>query len=148
MLNEMVKAFDFTITGEGMLDGHKVWMLKTTPKRSYVPHNREGRVLQHMEGQMWIDQATYRWVKVEAHVMMPVSMYGFLAKVKPGTRFELEQAPVSSAHWMPKKFTVTVRATALWIKNENSFDEDDYSDYRLEAKNTAQTTDAAKSQGR
>ena len=147
MLSEMVKAFEFSLTGEDMLDGHKVWVLKTTPKRSYVPHNREGRVLQHMEGRMWIDQSTYRWVKVEAHVMKAVSMYGFLAKVKPGTRFELEQGPVGSARWMPKKFVVTVRATALGIKNENSYEEDDYRDYRLEAKNAAQATTANR-QGR
>jgi hypothetical protein len=59
-------------------------------------------------------------------------MYGFLAPVKPGTRFELDRSPVSSGLWLPKRFIVTVKATALGIRNENSHNEDDYSDYRRE----------------
>jgi len=132
MLSEMIKAFQYSVTGEDTLDGHKVWVLKATPQPGYVPHSREGRVLQQMQGQLWIDQATYQWVKVEAHVMRAVSMFGFLAKVEPGTRFELDQAPVTSTLWLPKRFVVNVKATALGIRNENSFNEDEYRNYRLQ----------------
>ena len=85
-----------------------------------------------MRGNLWVDQATYLWVKVEAHVVAPVSMYGFLAQVKPGTKFELEQSPVSSDLWLPKRFVEMVRATVLGLHDLNSRDEDDFSDYRPE----------------
>ncbi len=133
MLAEMANAFEYAVTGEDMLEGHKVWVIKASPKPGFVAHDREGRVLKNMDGELWIDQATYQWVKVEAHVTKPVSMYGFLAKVKPGTRFELEQSPVSAALWLPKRFVVTVRASVLGVANENSFNEDDFRDYRLQA---------------
>jgi len=133
MLAEMANAFEYTVAGEEMLEGHKVWVIKSSPKPGYVAHDREGRVLKNMDGGLWIDQATYQWVKAQAHVTRPVSMYGFLAKVKPGTRFELEQAPVSGTLWLPKRFVVTVRATALGIRNENSFNEDDFRDYQLQS---------------
>ncbi len=130
MLTEMTKAFQYSLTGEATLNGHKVWVLKATPNPGYVPHNREGKVLRHMAGNMWVDQATYQWVKVEAQVTTPVSMYGFLARVYPGTKFELEQSPAAGDVWLPKRFAVTVKAIALGIRNEDSYDEDDYSDYR------------------
>ena len=133
MLSEMIQAFHYTLTGEDTVNGRKVWVLAATPKPGYVPHNREGRMLQHMRGNLWVDQATYQWVKVQAQVVAPVSMYGFLAQIKPGTQFELEQWPLTSGLWLPKRFVVTVKATALGIRNENSRDEDDYSDYRLES---------------
>jgi len=136
MLSEMVKAFQYAVTGEDVLDGHKVWVLKASPKLGYVPQSREGKVLKGMQGQLWIDQSTYQWVKVEARVVGPVSMFGFLAKVKPGTRFELDQAPVTSTLWLPKRFVVTVRASEFGIRNENSSSEDDYHDYRLQAQQT------------
>ena len=85
-----------------------------------------------MQGQLWIDESSCQWVKVEAHVMNPGSMFGFLAKVKPGTRFELEQAPVTSTLWLPKRFVVTVKANgAPASEMRTSLSEDDYRDYRL-----------------
>jgi hypothetical protein len=43
-----------------------------------------------MEGTLWIDKKTFQWVKVEATVIRPVSIAGFLAQVQTGRRFELE----------------------------------------------------------
>lgn len=137
MLSEMIKAFDFTPAGEGTLGTRRVWVVDAAPKPGYVPHNHEGKVLQHMRGKLWIDQATYQWVKVEAEVDRPVSFYGFLARVKPGTRFELTQAPVAQTLWLPSRLVVTVKATALGIRNESSYDEDDYRDYQPQTQKVA-----------
>jgi hypothetical protein len=41
-------------------------------------------VLTGMEGKLWIDEKTFQWVKVEATVIRPVSIEGFLAEVEPG----------------------------------------------------------------
>jgi hypothetical protein len=60
MLSEMTKAFQYTLTGEDMLDGRKVWVLEAAPKSSYIRHSREAKVLRHMRGNLWIDQATYQ----------------------------------------------------------------------------------------
>jgi hypothetical protein len=49
-----------------------------------------------MQGKLWIDKDSFQWVKVEAQVMHPVSIEGFLAKVEPGTHFELEKEPVAT----------------------------------------------------
>ena len=132
MMKEMANAFNYDLEGEQRLDGHEVWVLKATPKPGYLPVNHEAKVLTGMRGKLWIDKASYHWVKVEAEVVKPVSFFGFLAKVGPGTKFELEQEPVGENLWLPKHFAMKVNATALGFLNEDSSEDDSYRNYRLQ----------------
>lgn len=130
MLQEMVDAFEFHLAGRQQVDGRQCWVLDASPRAGYEPHDHEGRVLKGMKGRLWVDTATNQWVKVHAEVVKPVSFFGFVAKVGPGTEFDLEQAPVMDGVWMPKRFAVTVRASALGFLNENSTENDTYRDYQ------------------
>ena len=129
MIREMVDAFDFKLESETKLNGRDVYQFKATPKPGYVPKSRDTKVLTAMNGTLWVDKETNQWVKVMAQVMRPVSFYG-IAKVGPGTRFELEQEPVSGNLWLPKHFAVHVNASALGFINEDSNDDETYSNYR------------------
>jgi hypothetical protein len=130
MLREMVDAFEFHLAGEAEVDGHACWVLDAEPRTEYEPSNHEGRVLKGMNGRLWIDKATDQWVKVHAEVVRPVTFYGFLAKVGPGTEFDLEQTPVADGVWLPKLFNVSVHASALGFLSENSTENETYRDYQ------------------
>jgi len=130
MLQEMVDAFEFKIAGEAQIDGHQCWIMDAEPKPGFEPSDHEGHVLKGMKGQLWIDKASNQWVKVHAEVVRPVSFFGFLAKVGPGTAFDLEQEPVTDGVWLPKAFQVRVRAWALGFVNENSEESETYWDYK------------------
>ena len=130
MLEQMVTAFNFHLAGQEQVDGRPCWLLEAEPKPDYEPENHEGRVLKGMRGKLWVDQSTYQWVKVHAEVVKPVNFYGFLAKVGPGTEFDLEQEPVAGGVWMPKAFHMQVRASALGLFSENSSENDTYRDYQ------------------
>jgi len=130
MLKEMVDAFDFRLAGEAHVEGHDCWVLDAEPKPGYQPKSRETKVLTGMKGRLWVDKSQYQWVRVEAEVMRPVNMYGFFAKVGPGTHFALEQAPVAGNLWLPTHFSVKVKASALGFINENSTDDETYRDYK------------------
>jgi hypothetical protein len=129
MLKEMVDAFDFRPAGEATIDGHDCWVFDAEPKPGYQPKTRETKVLSGMQGKLWIDKSQYRWVRVEAEVMRPVSMYG-IARVGPGTHFFLEQAPVAANLWLPTHFSVSVKASALGFINEDSSDDETYREYK------------------
>jgi len=130
MLQKMVEAFQFHLTGEAQVDGHACWVLDAEPNPAYQPTDHEGRVLKGMKGKLWIDKATDQWVKVHAEVVKPVNFYGFLARVGPGTEFNLEQEPVANGLWFPKAFDVRVKATALGFFSENSSEYESYRDYQ------------------
>jgi hypothetical protein len=130
MLKEMVAAFDFRPAGEANINGRDCLVFDAQPKPGYQPKTRETKVLSSMKGKLWIDKSQHQWVRVQAEVMRPVSMYGILAKVGAGTHFFLEQAPIAGNLWLPVRFSVSVKASALGFINENSNDDETYRDYK------------------
>src|SRR5713101_4734905 len=130
MLKAMADAFDFQLVGEETVTGHDCWVLTAKAKPGYQPTNRETKVLTGMTGKLWIDKSTNQWVRVQAEVIKPVNFYGCFAKVGPGTNFILEQEPVGDKIWLPKRFSMRVKASALGMFNENSTDDETYADYK------------------
>ena len=138
MMQEMTNAFTFQAAGEETVDGHRCRVFDAEPKDGYQPPNRESKVLTGMRGRLWIDERQNQWVKVEAQVFKPVSFFGFLAKVEAGTKFELEQEPVAAGIWLPKHFSMQVKASALGFINQDSSEDDTYRDYRSSGKTSAE----------
>jgi len=130
LLNEMAEAFDFKQVGEQQIDGHEVYELQATPHPGYEAKSRETKLLTGMTGKLWIDKKTYQWVRVEAEAIKPVWMGWFIAKVLPGTRFCLEQSPVTKTLWLPEHFSVEVKAKILWWQKSYTHSET-YRDYHL-----------------
>lgn len=129
MMQQLTKAFEFKLLGQGKLRSFNVYMLRATPRSGYKPPNMETQVLSGMRGELWIDAATYQWVKVTAKVIHPVSIEGFLAQVEPGTQFELEKMPVGDGVWMPKHFAMKSHAKILHLFNHSNQENDTFSDY-------------------
>ncbi|MGA8619820.1 MAG: hypothetical protein WB660_15040 [Candidatus Sulfotelmatobacter sp.] len=129
MMEQLAKALDFKLLGEQILGPHKVYVIKATPRLGYEPPSYEAEVLTGMEGKLWIDEKTFQWVKVEAGVIHPVSIGGFLARVEPGTRFELEKMPVAEDIWLPKHFTMKSQAKVLFFFTRKSQADEIYYGY-------------------
>jgi hypothetical protein len=130
MMQQLTKAFSFKLIGEEKMGSFDVYALRAEPKPDYKPPTMEAEVLTGMKGQLWIDKATYQWVKVTAEVVRPVSIAGFLARVQPGTQFELEKMPVESGIWLPKHFAMKSHAKVLMLVNRSSHEDQTFSDYQ------------------
>jgi hypothetical protein len=129
LMEQMTQAFDFKLEGTRKMDGHEAYELAATPRSGYQPPDDEAKVLTGMKGKLWIDQASFQWVKVQAEVIHTVSIEGFLARVEPGTKFELQQGPVAPGVWLPTFFSVKSRAKILFFVPHNMGEEDTYFDY-------------------
>jgi hypothetical protein len=136
MLAQLTKAFDFRLVGEQMLAGHNVYVLLATPRAGYHPPDRDTQVLPGMRGKLWIEQASFQWVKVEAHVIRPVAIEGFLARVQPGTRFELEKSPVAPDIWLPRHFAMKAAARVLFVIEHRSQQDEYYFNYHRNSDST------------
>jgi hypothetical protein len=132
LMDQLAVAFNFKLVGEQKLGPYKVYVLTARRRPGYNPPNREAEVLTGMQGKLWIDERTFQWVKVEAHVVQPVAIEGFLARVEPGTRFELEKAPVGNGIWLRTHFSMHARAKILFFFSHNDQEEESYSNYRLQ----------------
>jgi len=67
---------------------------------------------------------------VTAKVIHPVSIEGFLARVEPGTRFEIEKAPVGDGSWQITHFSMQSHAKILLLVNHSSQEEDWFYDFK------------------
>lgn len=143
MLREMGQAFNFKLIGSDKLDGHEVYVLEATPRPRYQPKSRDTKVLSAMRGKLWIEKSHAHWVKVEAEVFKPVSFGLFIAKVSPGTRFVLEQVPVSEALWLPKHFSMQLKASVLG-RGRASVQDETYKDYKRAGDAVGSEASAAK----
>jgi hypothetical protein len=129
MMTQLTNAFNFKLVGQTKMRGFNVWALRATPRTGYRPPNMESQVLKGMEGELWIDQASYRWVRVTAKVIHPVTIAGFLARVQPGTQFEVEKSPVENGIWQVTHFAVQSRAKVLLLVKRNEDETDTFYDF-------------------
>jgi hypothetical protein len=129
LLEQMTKALDFQAVGEKKVGPNEVCVFKATPRPGYEPSSREAKVLTGMEGTLWIDANTSQWVRVEAHVIHPVSIEGFLAQVEPGTRFELENMSVEDGIWLAKHFEMKSQARVLFFFTRKTQEDETYYGY-------------------
>jgi hypothetical protein len=129
MMDQLTKAFNFTLVGEQRLGPNDVYVLKATPRADYKPPNMDMQALKGMQGRLWIDKNTYQWVKVQAQVVHPVSIEGFLAEVEPGTRFELDKGPVANGIWLPTHYAMKARAKILFFIPHKTQADETYYDY-------------------
>jgi len=137
MMEQLTRAFDFKLIGQRRVKGFTVYVLQATPRAGYQPPNMAAQVLPGMEGELWIDQKTYHWVKVTARVIRPVSIEGFLAQVQPGTQFELENMPVERGVWQPSHFSMKSQAKVLYMVHRDSWEDDTYFDYHRHLSSSA-----------
>jgi len=126
MMEQLTQAFNFKLLGEQRLASHQVYVLKAAPKPGYQPPNMQCEALKGMQGKLWIDKTTFQWLRVEAEVVHPVTIEGFLARVEPGTRFELEKTPVDGGIWLPKHYSMRSKAKVLFLLSHRGRDDESY----------------------
>ncbi len=129
----MTSGFDFHLVGKRRLSGHKVYVLKATPRKGYKPPDHDSQMLTGMEGTLWIDQKAFQWVKVEAHVVHPVRIEGFIAEVEPGTRFEVEKRPVTSNVWLTSHYSMKSNAKVMLLIPHKDEEDDTFFNYHKAA---------------
>jgi hypothetical protein len=128
LLREFTRGFDFTLAGEEMMNGHACYVLDAKPQAGYRPPDRAAKILTGMKGRMWIDKGSFHWVKVEAEVVKPVSIFGLFARALPGTKIHLEMTPVTDSVWLMSRFAVDVHLSVLGHKS-TKVNESTFSDY-------------------
>jgi hypothetical protein len=119
MLEQIAEAFTFRLQGRKTVNGRSVYVIDATPRAGYSPPNAHSKALTGMEGTLWIDAATFNWVKVTARVTHSVSIYGFVAVVEPGTSFEMDKTPVRGDIWQPTHFAQHAQSRVLGLISHN-----------------------------
>jgi hypothetical protein len=102
-LREIPDAYDLRIERETEVDGRPVWIIAGVPRAGYNAKDRDAKALWKIRGELWVDQATYQWVRLEAETTETISYGLFLARLSPGARLVFEQMPAADGLWLPKR---------------------------------------------
>jgi hypothetical protein len=79
---------------------------------------------------MWIEKASYQWVRVEAETIQTISFGVFLARLSPGAKLVLEQGRVSNDLWLPKREYMIGKGRIALVKRIAEDDEITWTDYK------------------
>ena len=114
VIKDMPAAFTYTYAGR---DANGTIMLKFQPAPDFSPSSRQSLVLEGMAGEMWIDPSSQRMVKVDGTLIRDVTIgWGFLARLRTGGRFLLEQAKDADGTWQQTLLSVRFDGTEFIFK--------------------------------
>ncbi len=129
-LREIPDAFDFKVVGEDTVSGKPAWVIEATPHSGYRFKDSKAKILLKIRGKVWIDQAEYRWVKVEAEALDGFSFGLGLLKIEPGGTFTFEQTRVNDEVWLPSRLFFRGEARLAYVKKLRAEVEVSYRDYK------------------
>src|SRR5437764_5267913 len=87
------------------------------PNPHFRPPSREGRVLQQMAGEIWVDARQKRLVSINGQLINEVKFAGgFLGHLEKGRRFTVKRAELAPGDWELTEMNVNMRGKALLFK--------------------------------
>jgi hypothetical protein len=80
-LRALVDRFTIVLAGEDQIAGQPTYVLAFTPKPNQPYHDETEKVVNQLQGHMWISARTYNVLRTEASLAHPVSIAWFLARI-------------------------------------------------------------------
>lgn len=111
---DMIKAFDFELLGATNISGHTVHAIRFGPAAKQEPaKNMSERVIQKVQGKIYIDIIAFQIVRLEAELSDEISFWGgMLGKIKSFNMLVLRE-PVDGI-WFNKNIAGEFEARAMF----------------------------------
>jgi hypothetical protein len=129
-LAEVPRAFNLKVEGTEAISGKPAWIVSLEPKPDYRPVNSRAKLLTKVRAKLWIDQAEYQWVRVDAEVLDTISFGLSLIRIAPGSHLHFEQTRVNDEVWLPSVLAVSAGARLGYVKKMRAEFDVSYRDYK------------------
>jgi hypothetical protein len=128
-IREIPDAFIFRLEGTETVSNQPAWVIDAEPKPGYHPAHARAKLFSKVRAKIWIEQATYHWVKVDAEAVQPL-WFGFgLVRIAPGGTLHFEQKRINGDIWLPSSIIVRGEARVALLKRIHAEFDLTYSDY-------------------
>ena len=92
--------------------------LSFRPNPQFQPPSREGKVLQHMTGEMWVSASQKRLISIDGQLTSDVKFGGgLLGHLEKGGQFVVKRTEVAPNDWEVSELTVNMQGKVLLFKN-------------------------------
>jgi hypothetical protein len=129
-IREIPDAFTFRLLKTDTVSNQPAWVIEAQPKPGYGAVHSRAKDFAKVRATIWIEQATYHWVKVDAEVLRTISVDFGLLRVAPGSSMHFEQTRVNDEVWLPSSMLVRFEARLALLKLLRGEYDIRYSDYR------------------
>jgi hypothetical protein len=93
------------------------YRLRFRPNPDYPAHSIEARIFHAMSGELWVNAAYKRLVRLDGRLNQDVSFgFGILGRLYHGGWFSLQRAQVSSTDWKTERFELHMNGRAILFK--------------------------------
>lgn len=92
-LRDLAQRYQLKLAGTAKLDTHETWVIHFTPKPNQSFKNRTEKVLNSLEGDMWVNQADYSILRTEAKLKERVELAWFFVTLDKMT-FSYRAQPI------------------------------------------------------
>jgi hypothetical protein len=135
--DEMVRMLPdaFLYTFDTMVEGPNglCYRLKFRPNPAFTPPDRQGEVYHGMVGELWVDQAQLRLVKIDAHLISDVNFgWGVLGRLYKGGSILVQNADVGLHHWETIHMKLNLQGKLLMLKSVDFSTTEDFSDFKIQ----------------
>ncbi len=129
-IREIPDAFTFRLIETGTVSNQPAWVIEAQPKPGYRAVHSQAKNFAKVHAKIWIEQATYHWVRLDAEVLDTISAGFGLLRVVPGGTLHFEQTRVNDEIWLPSSIVVRFDARLALVKKLRGEFEARYSNYR------------------
>jgi hypothetical protein len=128
LLNLMPEAFDWTVQSVTPRET----TLSFKPKPSFDPPDMESRVMGNMRGTLVVTNPRHRIKTFKGQLQSDVTIgFGFLARLKAGSTFDIERKEVAPGYWQIAETHVHISGHALFFKTIGTEEDEAKSDFSL-----------------
>lgn len=129
-IREIPDAFTFRLVEISAVSNQPAWVIEAEPKAGYQPIHSRAKDLTKVRAKIWIEQATYHWVKVEGEALDTIwSDFGLL-RIARGSTLRFEQTRVNDEIWLPSSILVHFEARLALVKKLRGEFDIRYSNYQ------------------
>jgi hypothetical protein len=131
VIDDLFDGYEIRITGRESLNGRSAIRIRFEPRPGYKPKTRQGRIMSHVAGDAWVDEADHQLAEINAEVIDTISLgFGLLARLQKGARIHAERRKVNDEVWLPARAEVSLMARILLLKGIHLREIREYSDYK------------------
>jgi hypothetical protein len=129
-IREIPDAFTFHLDTVENVSNLPAWVIEAEPKVGYRAVHSDAKIFSKIHAKIWIEQATYHWVKVDAQALETLTFGFVLLRVAPGGELHFEQTRVNDEIWLPSRILVRADARVGLVKKIRAEFDIHFSGYR------------------
>jgi len=112
-LHDLVNRFTIALAGEDLIAGQPAYVLAFTPKPNQPYQDETEKVVNQLQGRIWISARTFTVLRTEARLARPVSVAWFLASI-PTLDFHYSTQD-SESGFGSSQVRITLQVDALFV---------------------------------